>query len=579
MNWACSPHGMCVDGYEKQSNLHRKVGKIAPFLAWSMGLLVASLRIALLALGCMGVMAQTSAPPEEAKPAQPWQVQTVAVRTLAGGKVATLALATRVHKTVAPRHVLLFVSPFSSSLLRADQRSAGFSATTPWFTAAAALNAQGVAMAFVDAPNDGEKHPLRARSPVEIANDIQSAVARLAQQFPGIPIHLAGFHTGAGALLDAAGRVKGVQRIALASADLRTNRNSDWSDYAYPVMLLHAPSAQCDTAPYLEAEWAARKNHFALVQVGYSQQEDKPNCGRGSQHIFAGLEAEFASTVAHWLDGAEPPAGIGVPHPSIAWREQLLHYTVPSTFGNNTLEMTLMLPSGEGPFPVAVFNHGDIEIDSTYMRYKTRYVDPLIAREFLSLGWAMAFPARRGVALSEGIYPLKNFLQNDGDATYKARVHAQDILPALEFLKTMPALDTQRMLVMGQSAGGYSTMYIASLNLPGVIGAVNFSGGRTDKTRTDTAGFLNTTMVNGFAEFGKSTHIPMLWVFAENDSRYTANTIRTCYQVFTEAGGRATLSLSPPIDVDGHFVYHKPELWRQALHDYLVELEHIPHAK
>jgi len=37
--------------------------------------------------------------------------------------------------------------------------------------------------------------------------------------------------------------------------------------------------------------------------------------------------------------------------------------------------------------------------------------------------------------------------------------------------------------------------------------------------------------------------------------------------------GRATLSLSPPIEGDGHFVHQKPALWRAALRDYLSGLE------
>jgi hypothetical protein len=79
-------------------------------------------------------------------------------------------------------------------------------------------------------------------------------------------------------------------------------------------------------------------------------------------------------------------------------------------------------------------------------------------------------------------------------------------------------------------------------------------------------------MVNGFAEFGKTTKLPTLWVFAENDSRYTANTIRASYKAFTDAGGKATLLLNPPIDIDGHLIHSRPDLWRKALRDYLSAL-------
>ena len=118
-------------------------------------------------------------------------------------------------------------------------------------------------------------------------------------------------------------------------------------------------------------------------------------------------------------------------------------------------------------------------------------------------------------------------------------------------------------------------MYIASQNPPGVIGAVNFSGGRTDLSG-GMLGYLNRTMVNGFEEAGKTAHMPVLMIFAENDSRYSPNTIRSSYQAFVDAGGKATLSLSPPINVDGHFVYHLPAYWRDALRTYLEQIGIVP---
>lgn len=472
-------------------------------------------------------------------------------------------LSIRSDKTIAPRHILLVLS-FNSNVAPT---------ASPWAAAADALNAKGIALAIADAPSDLSQRPVADRSASEIRGGIRTALQDIQKTHPGLPVHLAGFGAGAGKLLDAVADMKEVDKVLIASGDFRPDRSADWAGYRHPVMLLHAPSAQCDRSPYLEAEWVAQKNQFALVQMGYPQTDPRPGCGRGSHHVFTNLEAEFATAVAQWLDGATVPAQVGYASPQVAWRERLHHYNVPAILGTDRLEMTLMFPNGTGPFPVAVFNHGDIVIDSVYMRYRFRYVDRIVAREFLQLGWAVAFPTRRGVGLSEGIYPFRNFHVNDGDPTYKARVHAQDILPALEFLKTQSGLDASRMLVMGQSAGGYAAMHIASLNLPNVVAAVNFSGGRSDKVGTGEAGFLNNTMVNGFAEFGKTTKVPMLWVFAENDSRYSANTIRASYQAFLEAGGKATLSLSPPIEGDGHYIHNRPELWRQALRDYLSEIK------
>jgi hypothetical protein len=146
--------------------------------------------------------------------------------------------------------------------------------------------------------------------------------------------------------------------------------------------------------------------------------------------------------------------------------------------------------------------------------------------------------------------------------------------------------------------------------LPGVVGVINFSGGRTDagtytprpytltKTVTErkTSGLtsretttvtktqirrspvnvpasqMNQIMIDGFAEFGKTSRVPGLWLFAENDSRYSATTIREAHKAFTQAGGQATLLLFPASLEDGHFIYQSPELWRPALRNYLQSL-------
>jgi dienelactone hydrolase len=271
------------------------------------------------------------------------------------------------------------------------------------------------------------------------------------------------------------------------------------------------------------------------------------------------------------LEGADVPKSIGFPNSQTAWREQIVTYPVPGFIGVNQLEMTLFLPDGPGPHPVVVFNHDDVDIDHAYRRNKQRVRDPNIAWAFLQHGIAVAMPARRGLAMSEGKYPGGS-ARYDSDPVYRARTHAQDILPALDYLKTRREIDARRIILAGQSAGGYSVMVIASTHLPGVIGVVNFSGGRTDATGSEGAGALNRMMVNGFEELGKTTRVPTLWIFAENDSKYSADTIRASHAAYVKAGGVARLSISAPTAGDGHLIYHRPELWRDALKEFLGEI-------
>lgn len=508
---------------------------------------------------------------QEAAQPQPWSVATIDTRTAADGNPARTTIAVRVPAQHSVRHMVLYPSPNGKPFLQVTSGNIALDLMGPWVRASDALNARGIAVAFADVPSDARGQEIGQRAPAEVRRDLQAVVTHLQKSFPATPVHLGLFGSTAVPVLSNATRIDGVTRIAVVSGAFLNARTRDWRGLKTPVMLIHAPSATCGATPFVEAQWVARRNEFTLVQAGYEKPADRIDCGRGSQHVLTRLETEFADTVLQWFEGAQVPDRIGHPNAPIAWREQVVRYPAPGIIGVNQLEMTLLFPDGPGPFPVAVFNHGDVDMDHAVIRNKQRIREIIVAREFLLHGIAVAMPARRGVGMSEGNYPA-GFARHDGDPTYKARVHAQDILPALAYLKTRPDIDAQRIILSGHSAGGYSVSYIASTNPPGVIGAVNFSGGRTDAAQAEAASVLNRMMVNGFAMLGKTARVPSLWVFAENDSRYTAATIRASHAAYVKAGGVARLSLSPPIAGDGHFIYYRPDLWRDALKDFLREI-------
>jgi len=496
-----------------------------------------------------------------------WQIDTIPLRTAPTGEAVTLGLAVRLPPPSVPlKHIVLAFSTSSSPTIEGVSDTPLLKASTPWLRASADLNARGVGLAFADVPSDANGRAL-ARRGWQIGDDLRVSLAALAKKYPGVDVSVGTFSSNTMPLLDALKKNGDVGKTIVVSGDFLDARTSDWRGLKTAVMTIHAPSAQCDGSPFYEAELISKTNNFTLVKAGYRDQERKASCDTGSQSRLSGLDDAFAGVVANWLDNQAAPTAIGYATPQTAWREQVLHYMA----GAKKLEMTLLLPDGPGPFPVMVYNHGDIEVGTAWFNYKRRYREMIVAREFLRYGVAVAMPARPGVGMSEGVYLIPSS-RGDADASYKGRLHAENIMPALELLKTIPELDAHRIIVTGQSAGGYSTMYIASQNPPGVIGAVNYSGGRTDSGSQSGPGYLNSTMVNAFEEAGKTTRVPVLMIFAEGDSRYSPNTIRHAYQAFIDAGGKGTLSLSPPTNTDGHYVYHQPAYWREALHTYLQQI-------
>ena len=501
-----------------------------------------------------------------------WEVESFPTRNLPDGGDVHITIAMHLPADGKPKHIMLYPSPNGTPSIKGAGENIRIDLNGPWIRSAAVLEKKDIAIVYMDPPSDASGHAPENRSSQSLRRDLQTTIDFISGKYPGVPIDLGLFAGEVVPVLDVLPGIRGIDRVVIASGAFLKARAKDWRDIKVPVLLIHALSTQCDAAPYLEARQVAQFNGFTLVTAHYPQMDKKSSCGKDSQHVLATLEDEFVATVSKWLNGQDTGKEIGHGDMQLAWKEEIVHYSATSGFGQNLLEMTLLFPEGIGPFPVLVFNHGDMEIDSAYVRDKQRFRDMVVAREFLYRGVAVAFPSRRGVGLSEGTI-LNHFSVNDASPLYKARAQSVDIEPAIQYVKSRAEIDPNKIILSGQSAGGYCAMYLASTNISGVIGVVDFSGGRTNnKTRTGGPEYKNDMMIDGFGEFGKATKIPALLIFAENDSRYSANTIQLSNNAYASAGGKSTLLLTPPISGDGHFVFHNPELWRTVLNTYLNEI-------
>jgi dienelactone hydrolase len=142
---------------------------------------------------------------------------------------------------------------------------------------------------------------------------------------------------------------------------------------------------------------------------------------------------------------------------------------VPS--GKLRLRAFLWEPSGPGPFPAVLFCHGSggADADHTAGLPITEAAEKL-APMFLKHGYAFLYLFRRGQGLSADQAPFMQDILQREEATKgkEARQHLQvvlattdhldDVLAALSFLKTAPAIDTKRIAIAGHSFGGQLTL-------------------------------------------------------------------------------------------------------------------------
>ena len=207
------------------------------------------------------------------------------------------------------------------------------------------------------------------------------------------------------------------------------------------------------------------------------------------------------------------------------------------------LETTIYKPDGEGPFPVALINHGKAAGDS---RFQNRYRPAIAARYFLQRGYAVVVPMRQGFSKSGGSY-----IGGGCNVESNGRVQAEDVKAVLDYVTAQPWADKDRMVVLGQSHGGWTTLAFGPQNYPGVKALINFAGG----LRQENCVGWERNLAKGAAEYAKETRLPSLWFYGDNDSYFNTETYRAMFEHYIAGGGRARLVAFGNFNTDSHSLF------------------------
>jgi carboxymethylenebutenolidase len=146
-------------------------------------------------------------------------------------------------------------------------------------------------------------------------------------------------------------------------------------------------------------------------------------------------------------------------------------------------------PSGTGPFPAVLFNHGSGAADAQHTAGQSMAEAAAnLAPVFLKHGYAFFYLCRRGQGLSaDQATFMQDVLQREESAKGKeARQHLNymlvttdhfdDALAGLAFLKTAAGVDSKRIAVVGHSFGGVITL-LSGEHDPAIRAEVTFGAG------------------------------------------------------------------------------------------------------
>lgn len=224
-----------------------------------------------------------------------------------------------------------------------------------------------------------------------------------------------------------------------------------------------------------------------------------------------------------------------------AFNEQVV--MVPAQSGSQTVELetTLFKPSGPGPFPVVIMNHGKA-LGNPRNQNRDRFV--VLSREFVKRGYAVVIPMRKGFSKSSGDY-----VDPGCNMTAHGLAQAEDLDGAIAWLRNQSWADSQRIVVAGQSYGGLTALALGTHRVEGVRGLINFAGGL--KMHGGSCRWEQ-SLVDAFATFGAHSSLPSLWFYGQNDNHFGPELASRLHQAYTQAGGNAQLVAFGPFKKDAH---------------------------
>jgi dienelactone hydrolase len=238
-------------------------------------------------------------------------------------------------------------------------------------------------------------------------------------------------------------------------------------------------------------------------------------------------------------------------------------------------------PVGKGPFPLVIMNHG------VSLNARERGFFPLVefrdaAMWFARQGNMVVAPTGSGYGAAALDVPERGLYgvfyskigscdnPNFNDAGLAVALLDKWII---DYMTDQKLIAPDKVVVVGQSAGGWAAIALSSRNLPSVRAIIAFAAGRGGRV----GGKPNNNcapdkLVEATGEFGRAARTPMLWIYIENDTFFGPALSKRMHEAYTRAGGNAEYHLLPPFGSDGHFLIDSADsiaLWAPLVSQFL----------
>ena len=245
--------------------------------------------------------------------------------------------------------------------------------------------------------------------------------------------------------------------------------------------------------------------------------------------------------------------------PSIAARAEELRFDairipVSAPGGIRSLELeAIVVRSDDGAaHPLAVLNHGSPrDADDRPATSPYRMWSQAVA--FARRGWVVVVPMRRGYGSSQGEWAEGYGSCANPDYAVAGRQGASDIAAVARYMSGQSYVGKGKWISVGHSAGAFATLALAADAPNDLAAAIAFAPGRGSTSPDAVCG--EKQLIAAFAQYGKTSRVPLLWVAAENDHFFGPRLVPLLTGAFSTAGGNFTFVKTAAFGGDGHQLF------------------------
>ena len=204
---------------------------------------------------------------------------------------------------------------------------------------------------------------------------------------------------------------------------------------------------------------------------------------------------------------------------------------------------------------------------------------------FLTRGYTVVWPYRRGRGMSTGKY-IEECGTLVGECTVAQQLALTDrglasalednwaVLDQLVLGKMVPG--NARVLLMGQSRGGFLSLIMAGLRPNQVSGVINFAGGWQSMPERLTPEAMQERLdiqATHLKRAAPTSGVPTIWIYAARDPNYGGSSARDLFRFWQEAGGKGEFLFIEQHNLPNpHAALGAPALWSSQVEAFLQTL-------